>query len=120
MSTWTYDITTAIGKVRRLINDTDITPTTDAQFNDEEIQFFFHLANDSLLLAASYALEAWAASITDSLKSEKIGDYSYSKDEAGVKMALAKKYRTEDAENPYLTWAEMDLTIGSGITAEED
>ena len=117
---YTYDITTSIGQVRRLINDTDITPTTDAQFNDEEIQFFLDLASDSVLAAASYALESWAAALTGSLKSEKIGDYSYTKDEAGKKIELAKKYREEDALNPYLTWAEPDLSRGSGITAEED
>lgn len=116
----TYDVTNDIGKVRLLIGDTDITPTTDAQFSDEEIQAFLTLASSSLLLAASYALEAWAATVTGGLKSEKIGDYAYSKDEAKAKSDLAKKYREEDANNPYFTWAEMNLTIGSGITAEED
>ena len=120
MSTYSYDITTDIGKVRRLINDTDITPTTDAQFNDEEIEFFLSLAQNSILMAASYALEAWAASITDSLTSEKIGDYSYTKKDAETKMALAKKYSAESAAVPYMTWSEMNLTIGSGITVEED
>jgi len=116
----TYDITNNIGKVRLLIGDTDIIPTTDAQFNDEEIQAFLTLGNSSLLLAASYALEAWAATVTGDMKTERIGDYSYGKDEAKAKTDLAKKYREEDSKNPYFTWAEMNLTIGSGITAEED
>ena len=106
----TYDTDTNVGKVRLLIHDTDVTPETDAHFTDAEIEVFLTMANNSLLLAASYALEAWAASLTDSLKSEKIGDYAYTKDEAAKKMALAKKYREEDATTPYLTWAEMDLT----------
>ena len=117
---FTYDITDSIGKVRRLISDTDITPTTDAQFNDEEISFFLDLATQEVLMAASYALESWAAALTASLKSEKIGDYSYTKDEAGKKMELAKKYAAESAAKPYMTWAEMDLSRGSGITVEED
>ena len=114
---FTYDITTDRGKVRLLIGDTD---AADYQFEDDEIDAFLTLASSSLLLAASYALEAWASTLTGDMKSEKIGDYSYSKDNAAAKTALAKKYRDEDAENPYLTWAEFDLTYGSGITAEED
>jgi len=114
---FTYDLTTDIGKVRLLISDSDLT---SFHFTDEEITAILTMASSSLLLAASYALEAWAASITDSLKSEKIGDYSYTKDEAANKIALARKYRDEDAESPYLTWSEIDLTGGSAITAEED
>ena len=117
---YTYDLDTDIGKVRLYIGDKDITPTTDAQFNDEELQVFITKASGSILLAASYALESWAANITDSLKSEKIGDYSYSKDTAGRKIELAKKYRMEDGTSPAFDWSEPDLTFGSGITAEED
>ena len=121
MSTYTYDLTGNIGKVRLMIGDTDISPTTDAHFSDEEIQAFLTMAGSSLLLASSFALEAWSSSVTDGFKSEKIGDYSYSKDESAAKMALAKKYRDEDSATPYFDWSEWDLrTNGSGITAEED
>lgn len=113
----TYDVTTNRGKVRLLIHDVD---TVSCNFTDTEIDAFLAMASDSILMAASYALESWAASVTDSLTSEKIGDYAYTKKDAETKMALAKKYREEDATSPYLTWAEMDLTYGSGITAEED
>ena len=116
----TYDLATDIGKVRLLIGDTDIVPTTDAQFSDEEITAFLTLSGGSVLLAASYALEAWAATVTGGLKSEKIGDYAYTKDEATAKTALAKKYRDEDAMTPVFEWSEFDLTGGSGITAEKD
>ncbi len=117
---YTYDVTNEIGKVRLLIGDTDITPTTDAQFSDEEIQAFLDLSSDSLLLAASYALESWASAVSGDMKTERIGDYSYGKDEAKTKSDLAKKYREEDASKPYLTWAEYNLTSGSAITAEGD
>ena len=113
---YTYDITNDIGKVRLLIGDTDITPTTDAQFNDEEIQVFLDMGG-SVLMGASKALEAWAATITDSLKSEKIGDYSYTKDTAGKKMALADKYAKQDAEIPVFGWSEPDLT---GLTGDDE
>ena len=114
---FTYVIGTNRGKVRLLIGD--IT-ASDYQFEDDEIDAFLTMASSSLLLAASYALEAWASTVTGNMKTEKIGDYSYGKDEAKAKTDLAKKYRQEDAETPYLTWAEFDLSRGSGITAEED
>ena len=117
MSTWTYDVTTDIGKVRLLIGDKDIAPTTDAQFSDEEIQAFLTMAGNSLLLAASYALESWASAITGTLTSERIGDYSYTAKDAETKMALAKKYREEDAMTPAFEWAELDL-LGEGAIDE--
>ncbi len=116
----TYDLTTDIGKVRLLIGDRDIVPTTDAQFSDEEIQVFLTMSTNTLLIAAGYALEAWASAITDSLLSEKIGDYSYTKKDAESKLKLAKEYKEQAANVPYMTWAEIDMTYGSGITAEED
>ena len=106
---------TDIEKVRLLIADTE-----SIQFTNPQIQAFLDLAGASVLPAASYALEAWAASLTGSLTSEKIGDYAYTKKEAETKTKLAKEYKEQDANNPYMTWAEMDLTCGSGITAEED
>lgn len=106
---------TDIDKVRLLIADTG-----SVQFTDAQIQAFLDMAGGSLLTAAGYALEAWAASVTGGLTSEKIGDYSYSKKDAEQKLKLAAEYKKQDAESPYMTWAEMDLTIGSGITAEED
>ena len=114
---FSYLLTTDIGKVRLLISDSDVT---SFHFTDDEITAFLTMASSSLLLAASYALESWAASLTDDYDAEKIGDYSYTNKKAANKTALAKKYREEDAMKPYLTWAEMDLTAGSAITAEED
>jgi len=106
----TYDLNTNIGKVRLLISDTDVTPATDAHFTDEEITAFLTMASRSIYLAAAFALEAWAASLTESAESEKIGDYAYTKKQAANKLALAKRYRETEAETPALTWAEMNLT----------
>lgn len=106
---------TDIEKVRLLIGDTG-----SIQFTDAQIQAFLDLAGGSILLAASYALEAWAASITDTYNSERIGDYSYTKKDAENKITLAKKYREEESTTPVFEWAEIDLTCGSGITVEED
>jgi len=91
-------------KVRLLIGDTG-----SVQFTDAQIQAFLDMASGSILLAASYALEAWAASITDSFTSEHIGDYSYTKKTADNKIALAKKYKEEDSTTPAFEWSEPDL-----------
>ncbi len=116
----TYDLTTDIGKVRLLIGDTDITPTTDAQFTDEEIQVFLDTHSGNINLASAMALGAWIGALTRELKSEKIGDYSYTRDTIANMNKLKKELENTDATTPYLTWAEMDLSRGSGITVEED
>lgn len=104
--TFTYDLTTEIGKVRLKIADT-VAP---AHFTDEELQVFLTEAGSSDYLAAALALESWAASLTDNAESEKIGDYSYSKKAADNKLALALRYRTQDSESPSTTWASLNLT----------
>ena len=103
----TYDLTTNLGKVRLLINDTDVV---DCHFSDDEIDVFLVMASTSVLVAAAIALEAWAASLAENLESEKIGDYSYTKKQAANKLALASRYRATDESTPYMTWASMDLT----------
>ncbi len=105
----TYDLTTEIGQVRLLIGDRDIVPTTDAQFSDEEIQAFLDLGG-SVLMGASKALEAWAASIKTGFVSEMIGMYSYKTNAPANMLTLAGKYAKQDREIPYFNWAEMDLT----------
>lgn len=100
-------------KVKLLIADT----TVPYHFSDAEILVFLDMANDSILLASSYALEAWASSYSASLDSEKIGDYSYSQKIVDKMLNLAKKYREEDASTPVFEWAEPDLT---GEDEEDD
>jgi len=103
----TYDLDTNIGKVRLLISDVIVA---DAHFTDEEITVFLTMASNSVRLAAAYALEAWAADLTGSTESEKIGDYAYTKKQVAGKLTLAERYRKAEAESPILTWAEMNLT----------
>jgi len=106
---------TDIDKVRLLIGDTG-----SVQFTDAQIQAFLDMGGGSVLTAAGFALEAWAASVTGGLTSEKIGDYSYSKKDAEQKLKLAKEYKEEDAKSPYLTWAEMNLSGLEDTTIDED
>lgn len=102
-------------KVRLLIADTG-----SVQFDDDEIDAFLAMAGGSILIAAAFALEAWAASLTGSLTSEKIGDYAYTKKEAANKTTLALEYKRQEAESPYLTWAEMNLSGVEDTTVSED
>ena len=106
---------TDIEKVRLLIADTG-----SVQFTDAQIQTFLDMAGGSVLTAAGFALEAWAAAITGGLTSEKIGDYAYTKKDAENKLKLAAEYKKQDAEKPYLTWAEMDLSGVEDTTVSED
>ena len=116
--TATYDLTTNIGKVRLKIADTDVTPATDAHFTDEEIQVFLDEADDDILIASALALESWAAALTDSAMSEKIGDYSYTKKQADNKLALAERYRSASGSGPVVDWAEMDLASVGDLEEE--
>ncbi|MFA5558617.1 MAG: DUF3199 family protein [Methanofastidiosum sp.] len=86
-----------IEKIRLLISD------TEGHFTDEQLSVFLEMAG-SVKLAAAYALEAWAASLTDSYVREDIGDYSYTKREANSKLELAKRYREDEAAEPYSAW----------------
>lgn len=103
----TYDLTTDIGKVRLLINDITIL---SAHFSDEELAVFLTMASDSINLAAALALESWAASLTESAESEKIGDYGYSKKAASNKLELAKRYREDEATEPVIDWGSFNFT----------
>jgi hypothetical protein len=103
---FTYVLTTNIGKVRLKIADTD---GTSFHFTDEEIQVFLDEASDDILLAAALALEAWAASLSESSTSEKIGDYAYTKKQTDNMLALAQRYRDASGSGPVVDYAEMDL-----------
>ncbi len=95
-----------IAKVRLLIND----KSEPYHFSDEEIQFFLDTAGNSVYLAAAMALEAWSASLSESIDSEKIGDYSYSKKSVDNKLKLAERYRQQDAEAPAMDWTSFNFT----------
>ena len=106
----TYDITNHVGTVRLKIGDTDIDPTTDAVFTDEELTVFLTDNSSNINLASADALEAWAAKYAASPASEKIGDYAYTQKTVDNMLKQAKSLRDIDAATPVFEWAEMDLT----------
>lgn len=105
--TYTYSLADNIGKVRLLISD---NVEAAAHFTNEEIIYFLTESGSTVNLAAAMALEAWAASYSANVDSEKMGDYSYSQKIVDKMLGLAKNLRERVAEKPSLTWAEMDLT----------
>ncbi len=106
----TYDLTTSIGKVRLNIGDTDIDPTSDAQFSDEELQVFLTASGGSVPIAGAMALEAWATTLARNETSEKMGDYSYTKKDVANMLKLAERLRKSAATNPVMDWAEFNNT----------
>ena len=120
MSTWTYTPGTIIWKLRLIIGDTDVSPTTDAVFTDEELTYFLTANSNNTNLAAADALGAWIAKYTTSPDTERIGDYSYSQKIIQNMNKLKTELEAKDSSTPYLTWSEIDLTAGSAITEEAD
>lgn len=87
MATYTYDLATDVGAVRLLIGDTDIDPTTDAIFMDEELQYWI-TAEGSVEWAAAAALETVAAS--QARLAKMIKSLNFAKDTRGVAGELLK------------------------------
>ena len=107
---------TDVQRVRLLIHDDTDSP----HFTDGQIKVFLGMAG-RVLLAAAMALEAWAASETMEIDTERIGDYSYSRRSVSNKLDLAKRYRDQAAEEaeaemtkPAFGWASLRLT-GRGL-----
>ena len=116
MSTWTYTPGTIIWKVRLTIGDTDIDPTSDAVFTDEELTYFLTENSNDVNLASADALGAWIAKYATSPDSEKIGDYSYSQKIVEHLNKLKTELEAKIAGIPYLTYAEMDLASVGDVT----
>ena len=110
MSTYTYDITTAVGKVRLKIGDTDVSPSTDAVFTDEELTYFLTNNSSDINLASAEAARAWAAKYATNANQEKIGDYSYSQKTVDDLLKLADNLEAVANGVPIFEMAEMDLT----------
>ena len=103
---FSYILTTDIGKVRLLIND---TVALTAHFTDEEIQVFLDLAG-SVYGAAAMACQSWAASLAAEKDSERIGDYAYTQELMKNKLALAEQFKKLENQTPAFEWAEMNFT----------
>lgn len=124
MATWTYSTTPFdnIARLRLMIGDTDVSldalgvPTV-AQFSDEELQEFLTQAGGSIIGAAITALEAWMGALSRELKSEKIGDYSYTRNTIEHMQKLKDQLIEKEASTPVQEISEWNL---SGVEDDED
>lgn len=100
MSTYTYDTTTTVGKIRTLIFDTDIGNSgANAYFSDEEINVFHGLTSGNLLLSAAMALRAMGASVPAIMY--QAGDVTIDKRKiSDARMRLAESYEKTAYSTP--------------------
>jgi hypothetical protein len=110
--TYTYDLATDIGKVRRDIADTD---TADAQFTDEELDSWIDEAG-SVKGAAGLALLAWAAALGRDDESVSTGAWKGDRrDVAGKMRALAHDYFSLVGYKPAESGAFTQFTVDLGL-----
>jgi hypothetical protein len=73
--TFTYDLTTPVGQIRRLVGKLE-TATATALFSDEEIAQELAESGNVIKIAAANLLDEKATYITEKKKSTTIGKYS--------------------------------------------
>lgn len=96
--TWTYDVSTDVGKVRLRVSDTQATrPVMD----DEDYEAFLSMASNSIPLAAAMALETIAVNEILCLKIVNLMGAVVTDAASAAKQlnALAKTLREEHASN---------------------
>jgi len=90
MPSYTYDLTTDVGKVRRDI--ADLVDAGTAHFTDEEVQSFVD-EGGSVKAGSGLALLAWAAELGRGDESVNAGSWSGDRrDVCGKMRTLAKEY----------------------------
>lgn len=107
---FTYNLSTSIGRVRLNINDR-VEPAT---FSDEELQAFLDQVGGDVNLATSMAFYTLAASSTGSAKRVSAGEYSEDlTDTAKQYLELAKQFAEQAAAVPAEAIAENpSLDVG--------
>ena len=110
--TYSYDLATDIGKVRRDIADTDIA---DAQFSDEELDSWIDEAG-SVKAAAGLALLAWSAALGREDESVSTGAWKGDRrDVAGKMRSLAHDYFALVGYKPAESGAFTQFTVDLGL-----
>lgn len=117
MNTFTYDVSTDIGKVRLHIQDWDISQITGSRstwsciFADEEIQAFLNDFNGSVYMAACQALHSIANSKALLSIRKRIGDYDEDLTNISIQLRQQAKELQDlakaEAEVPADAFAEM-------------
>jgi hypothetical protein len=109
--TYTYVLTTDIGRIRLLCQDTDITGADPLRrvFTDEELQAYLTLESDVVKLAAAQACDEKATYLLLVLKDETSGDYTIrASGMAGLLQARARELRRQVEQDGSFDIAETD------------
>lgn len=115
-NSWSYDVTTTIGKVRLLCQDFDLT---EMIFSDAEIQAFLDLNEQDLRWAAAQALDVIAANEVYVQKRIKLLDLNTDGPaEATALIKIAAGLRNQAATtvasvNDLFDWAEQSYNTSS-------
>ena len=99
---------TDIEKVQLLIGT-----VVAATFSDAQIQAFLDMGV-SVFMAAALALKSYAATTIEAVKSESIGDYSYTKSAIDNALKLAANFEERDGKHPAVGWGEVARMGGQG------
>ena len=117
MSTFTYDVSTNVGKVRLNIADIDLRVITGTRpdwtvlFTDEEIQVFLDRAENNINLASAYALYAIASSRVLLAKKKQLGDFMEDLTALGKEVrAQAQAFVDISEDAPSGAFAEQSVT----------
>lgn len=104
----TYDVSTAVGKVRLYCQETDVATT---RYTDEEIQVLIADAGGDLYLAAANLWEVKASYAANKAVSKSIGKLSVNKGvTAQYALEMAKLYREKAGSVPCAETAEVGYT----------
>lgn len=109
--TYTYVLTTAIGQIRLLSQDTDTTGGDPLRrvFTDEELQAYLTMEGDVVKLAAAQACDEKATYLLLVLKDETSGDYTIrASGMAALLQARARELRRQVEEDGSFDIAEID------------
>jgi hypothetical protein len=111
---FTYVISTLIGQVRFLIDD---TVDSGHKFEDEEIQVFLDLYSNSIFYAGAACLERLATRFATTSQTVKIGDYQYGSSTAAQQYReMAERLRAMEDEYPAFAVAEENLSSFNELT----
>jgi hypothetical protein len=109
--TYTYVLTTDIGRIRLLCQDTDTTGADPLRrvFTDEELQAYLTMESDIVKLAAAQACDEKASYLVLILKDETSGDYTIrASGMAAMLQNRAKELRKQVEEDGSFDIAETD------------
>ena len=93
---FTYDLKTNVGKVRLLIQDTNIEDSKCVIFNDDEVEFFLEQSDDNIYLASALALEVNASQAARLAKRKTVHKLSIDTTQISSQLlSLAKEYKNK-------------------------